>query len=275
MRIDYTIPQNWNKLTEWQLKRIGKLVHSQSKIPHRLFISMLVSILIMPKRSFLGYVKSIFLFTQVPLFVLEEYCAWIFNKDERLTKFPEKFKVDKKTLLGPAQRLSNISIEELSYADTFFFNWITEKNDDDLHRLVAVLYREEDPNAGLDDRRAPFNKLLLPENAKYTDKISLQDKLIVALAYQGCRELFAKRHPIIFPKSKDQEEKELTPEEIKKQRKAYQPFDKIIHAMAMDEVQVFGNLQQTEKANAVQFLRIYEESILIQRERERLSKKKN
>ena len=42
--------------------------------------------------------------------------------------------------------------------------------------------------------------------------------------------------------------------------------------MAMDEVQVFGNLQQTEKANAVQFLRIYEESIIRQRERERAKK---
>lgn len=272
MRVNYTIPQNWNKLSKWQLKRVGKLVHQQSKLPHRLFISMLISILIMPKRSFIGYIKSIYLFTQVPLFILEEYCSWIFDKDEHLTKFPEKFKIGKKTFIGPAQRLSNVTIEELSYADTFFFNWILEKNDLDLHRLVAVLYREEDKTAGLDDRRVPFNKLLLPNNANYTDKISMQDKLIIALAYQGCRDLFAKRYPIIFPKPKESE-KEKTPEDLKKIKKSYQPFDRIIHAMAMDEVQVFGNLQQTEKANAVQFFKIYEESIIRMRERERANKK--
>ncbi|UOX35322.1 hypothetical protein LXD69_07325 [Flavobacterium sediminilitoris] len=271
MRISYTIPQKWNDLTEWQLKRIGKLTLSKEKMPHRLFISMLISILLMPKRSLKGYIKSFYLFTQVPLLVLEEYCGFIFEEEEYLTKFPEKFKIGKTYVYGPGKRLSNITINEMSYADTFFYNWINGKKDVDLHRLAAVLYREKSPSPSPEDIRAPFNKLLLPVNADLTDKIPLADKLIIALAYQGCRQLFSKRHPIIFPKPPDEEK---TPEAAKKNKKAYQPFEKIIHAMAMDEIQVFGNLQQTEQANAAQFFKIYEESIIRQRERERLAKKK-
>lgn len=272
MRISYSIPQKWNDLTDWQLRRIGKLMHKRERVSHRFFISMLVSILLMPKRSVFGYVKSVILFWNVPLFELEAYCSFIFN--EKLTRYPAEFKIGKKKFIGPAARLANSSIDELSYADTFFFNWANENNEQDLHRLAAVLYREEDPNASLEDKRAPFNKLLLPNNAEFTDKISVPDKLIIALAYQGCRELFAERHPVIFPKPpKEEEESEFSEKQKPKKKPKYQPFSKIIQAMAMDEVQVFGTIQETEKANAAQFFKIYEESIIRQRERERAQAK--
>lgn len=272
MRIDFDIPQKWNDLTEWQVRAIGRFMFNNrnEQTESRYFKSVMISILIVPKPTLINILKSVFLLTQVPFSQLEQYADFIFDAKELMTHFPSYIKIGKwpfcKTVYGPATRLANVTIEELSYADTFYYKWTTESNPDDLHRLTAILYRPIAQEPTPEDKRKPFSALTLESNSKVTDGISLPLKFMIAHAYHGCRQNFINRHPNVFPQKKAVEGEEQKPPP---KPKAYQPFSKIIDAFAMDEVQIFGPHQSTEKVFASKFLGVYEESIKRQKEQER------
>jgi hypothetical protein len=276
VRVNYKIPQKWNDLSEFQLKMIGRFLFNNrnEQIETKYFKQLVLSILIVPKPTIKNIIKSVVLLLQVPFSELEQYAVFIFDEKELLTRFPSNIKIGRwpfrKTVFGPAPRMSNSTIEELSYADTFYYKWITEKNTDDLHRLTAILYRPTSELATPEDKRKPFSNLLLESNSIITDAISLPQKFMIAHAYYGCRENFINRHKHVFPRKitrDDQDEKK--PEKPK----PYQPFSKIIDSFAMDEVQIFGTHQQVEKILVPKFLAVYEESIIRQNQRERQNRK--
>lgn len=278
MRIDYKIPRKWNDLSEFQLKMIGRFMFNNrnEQVETKHFKQVALSILIVPKPTIKNIIKSVIVLLQVPFSELEQYTNFIFDEKELLTRFPAKIKIGRwpfcKTVFGPAPRLANSTIEELSYADTFYYKWITEKNTDDLHRLTAILYRPTRWNRpqSSEDRRIPFSNLLLESNSRITDAIPLHVKFMIAHTYYGCRENFINRHPNVFPRKKTREGEEE--EKAPAKPKPYQPFSKIIDSFAMDEIQIFGNHQQVEKVLAPKFLSVYEESIIRQKERERQNK---
>jgi hypothetical protein len=271
MRINFKIAQHWNDLSEWQIKAIGRFMFTSrnEQTETVLFKKVLLFILLLSKPNLTNIVKSVVLLLQVPFSELEQYTAFVFDQKELLTRFPNQIKIGRwpfcKKVYGPAPRLANTTIEELSYADTFYYKWMTENNPDDLHRLTAILYRpSREPT--LEDKRIPFSSLTLESNSRITDAIPLPVKFMIAHAYYGCRQNFINRNPNVFPQKKAVEgEEEKKPEKPK----PYQPFSKIIDAFAMDEVQIFGNHQQVEKVFAPKFLSIYEESIKREREKER------
>lgn len=274
MKIKFNIAQHWNDLSEWQIKAIGRFMFTSrnEQTETKLFKKVVLSVLIVPKPNLTNIVKSVILLLQVPFSELEQYTNFVFDKKELLTRFPNQLKIGRwpfrKTVYGPAPRLANTTIEELSYADTFYYKWMTDNNPDDLHRLTAILYRPTHWNKrpSVEDRRIPFSALMLENNSRITDAIPLPVKFMIAHAYYGCRQNFINRHPNVFPQKKVVEgEEEKQPEKPK----PYQPFSKIIDSFAMDEVQIFGNHQQVEKVFAPKFLSIYEESIKREREKER------
>ncbi|WP_417365892.1 hypothetical protein [Flavobacterium beibuense] len=253
MRIDIIIPEKWDDLTEWQHNRIGWILFNKL-FQGEFFKYAILMVLLTPKPTFKNAVKIFYLLSRVPLEDLLQYTDFVFDSEAILTRFRPYYKVKsgfkKVNIYGPSQRLANISILELSYADTFFYNWITEGKDIDLHRLCAVLYRP---------LNSPFSESNLVANSKLTDTIPLHQKYMIALAYQGSRTVFIKRYPHVFPKSKSQEKKP------KKGKKAYHPFTSVINAMVMDEVQPFGPLDKAEQANANKFLEIFNEMLLRQK----------
>ena len=202
---------------------------------------------------------------------IDRWSDFVFDKKELLTRFPNQIKVGRwpfrRVIYGPAPRLANVTIEELSYADTFYYKWSTENDLNDLHRLTAILYRPKADKPSQDDARKPFSTLILEANARLTDGIPLHIKFMIAHAYAGCRQNFINRNPNVFPKPPKLEEG-AEPQPLKKPR-PYQPFSKIIDSMAMDEIQVFGNHQQTEKVYASKFLAVLDESIVRNKEKER------
>lgn len=270
MRVDIYIPQKWNDLTPFQLKLIGRVLYSKTEFEKKFFRQLMSTIVYIPKVRFICFWKLFLMLREVGFDGILQDSDFIFDDNDMLTKFPESFTVKKSwfrkvKLYGPAIRLQNITINELSYADAFYFNWIQESKEDDLRRLVACLYRPADKNPKENDIRKPFDKLLLPKNSEFTDKLSLSDMYTVALAYQGSRDAFKKRYKKVFPDPPKTQEEE--PVDKKKKPIKYTPFSKIIVAMAMDEVQVFGNYKETENTNAMQFLELYNESLIRQSKR--------
>src|SRR5690606_20631971 len=142
---------------------------------------------------------------RVPLSRLIYLTDFMFDEKELHTRFPKYIKVGRwpfrKKLYGPAARMANSVIRELSYADRFYYAWETNNDPMDLHRLCAILYRPAGGN-NPDDPRAPFSPLALERNADDTDKIPLHVKFMIAHVYKGCRLLFIKRHPVVFPQRK-------------------------------------------------------------------------
>lgn len=261
INIYITIPTKWNELSPFQLRMIGRLLYSKKEFEAGFFRSILVAVLFIPEMRFIHFWRFFLVLTRASFKELHHHTDFIFDENDHLTKFPARFRVKtgwfrKRTLFGPGDRLNNISINELSYADAFYFNWMVDSKTEDLQRLVACLYRPAGTGSTKADRRDKFDKLLLPENSKLTDRIPPHEMYIVALAYQGSRELIKNRYPYVFPKKSADEKK---PPANKKPK--YTPFSKIIQSMAMDDVQVFGNLQQTEDVNANQFLEVYNETL--------------
>jgi len=273
INVPISIPQKWNDLTEWQLRMVGHFLflNRTEETEKTLFKNVLLFILAFPKPSFKNITKVIILFYYFSFRELEHHTDFIFDQEQRLTRFPEFIKVGKwpfrKKLYGPAPRLANVTINELSYADTFFYKWITESETDELHRLTAILYRPKSKRVTQDDIRVEFSNLTLEKNAEFSDQIPLHVKYMIAHCYQGCREMIIDRHPNVFPKKKVSEADDEP--QVPVTKKPYQPFSRIIDSMAMDEVQVFGNHQETEKVYAPKFLAVYEEKIKKQKELDR------
>jgi hypothetical protein len=69
-------------------------------------------------------VKSVFCYPS-PISELEQYTAFVFDQ-KNYSRFPNQIKnwslAISQTVYGPAPRLANTTIEELSYADTFIIN---------------------------------------------------------------------------------------------------------------------------------------------------------
>lgn len=257
MRIDFYPAKKFNELNEWQLSIIGKVLCSDKAIEKKSYQFLLVVVLFLEKITFKNCIKLFFLLLRVPFSQLKQYTDFIFDESDSLTNFYKKIKVGNKVLFGPSSRLSNITIQELAYADAFYYNWMTKSDPKDLQRLVACLYRPAGSTSNENDKRKSFDKLQLPKNAELTDKIPISKQYIIALAFQGTRRLFISRYKNIFPEPPEEDEENPKP----KKQQPYQSFEKLIQSMAMDEIQVFGNLQQVEKTNAVQFLEIYDELI--------------
>lgn len=274
MDIHYKVPQKWDDLSEWQVRMIGKFLFTNRNVQtEKVFMKrIMVVILLIDHPSLKIISKAVFLLSQISLVQLESYSDFIFDKAQYLTRFPNKIKVGRwpfrKTLYGPSSRLANVSIEELNYADTFYYRWMTEDKEVELHRLAAILYRPKSKKPLPYDVRTEFSSLLLEGNADVSDRIPLHIKFMIAHAYQGCREIMINRYKNVFPRKKPVEGE--TPKPTKK--KTYQPFSRIIDTMAMDEVQVFGNHQQVKKVLAPEFLAVYDELIVRQREREQNKK---
>jgi hypothetical protein len=268
MRIDYTVPQKWNDLSDWQLRMIGHFLflNHKDETDKSLFRHVFLFILFLPKPSFWNLWKLAVLLFKFSFKELEHYTDFIFDKKQLLTRFPRHIKVGRfpfrKKLYGPADRLANVTISEFSYADTFYDKWIRDGETDELHRLTAILYRPKSKTPNQEDLRTKFSSLTLGNNSKTTDHIPLHIKYMIAHCYQGCREIIVNRHPNVFPKRKIIEGQE---DSVVK-RKPYQTFSKIIDSMAMDEIQVFGTHQETENIFVPKFLQIFEAKIIKQKQ---------
>lgn len=255
MTLNFNIAKSWNELNEWQLKKIAKVMFSDSNKKTELLL--IVSYLFIQKPTFKNVFKFFRLLFQVPFSSLKTYTDFLYTETD-LTKFPKKIK----GLYGPSDRLANLTIEEFTYADLFFYNWTQKRDTDNLNRLVAVLYRPKGSKQTKHiDARKPFIKEELRLHASIVEKIPQDVKLTILMAFQGSRERMRNRYTHVF--SKGGASKQST----------YAPFTKIINSMSRGETQPFGDYYKTKKANIYDFFDVLNEDLKLQKERERKSKK--
>ena len=241
--MDITVPQNWNELTPWQLSRIALAIFQPYK-NKKLQQYALLYYLFIKKPTLKNLLKTSLLFSKVPPSTLKAYTTFLIETGD-LTIF-----INIKGLSAPQPRMTDITINEFSFADTCYYNWSQKKDPKDIDRLVAVLYRKKTKG-----KRPPFSKDQLSNYARQTAKLSLGEKFAILIAYQGSRELIIKTHKYVFVKGSE--------------KKGYEPFSKIVSNMARTNPQPFGNLYKTQKANVYDFMKMLDEQLQEQRKLEK------
>ena len=240
MTINIKIPTSWNELDNWQLKQIAKYSHSNMSgvlFDYKIFLVLLnVRWCQIYKRW-----KALKVFQNIPLQTLKEQYSWLYS-DLNLTKFIPSIKIKNKKLFAPADRLTNITVDEFAHADDLFLGWYNSQDFEYLQFLTAVLYRENN-NKG---KRITFDKTELESKAKLI-KIDKKTLLTIALSYQGSRNYLIAQFPLVFPKPKKNTKAPLN-----------SGFGKLILHLSGGK---FGTYNETKNTNIYTFLAEFEEQL--------------
>lgn len=146
---------------------------------------------------------------------------------------------------APADRITNLTVNEFAHADDLYLGWFKTKDFEYLQYLAAVLYRELDANG----KRVVFDKTELDARAQQWKKIDKPTLLAIALSYQGCRSYLTAQFPIVFPKPTPNN-KSKTPRNS--------GFGKLVLYMSGGK---FGTHNETKNTNIYTFLSEFEEQL--------------
>ena len=246
MAINLTIPTNWNSLKPNQIKNLAYLFHSGAKgiiFDYRVLFNLL-NIKWYQLLKFRNLQRAL---SAMPLKTIKNEYQWLYNA-LGLTKFVPKIKTQSRTLFAPANRITNLTIDEFAHADDLFLGWHHKKDFEYLHYLTAVLYRELTPEG----KRTPFDKNELETRAKALAKTSKKTLLAVALSYQGSRAHLSRQFPVIFPKPTESKPNQ------KRNRPSSSNFGRVVLHLSGGK---FGPHAETKQTNVYTFLTEFQEQL--------------
>ena len=246
-----TVAKSWQELNTWQLQEIAHLYLNTKPEAFEKEFPKMVFILFQKHRSILAKMKLQQLLSMVPFSELAPYGEFLLQTTN-FHIFPEI-----SGLIKPADRLSNITVKQFSFADKFFDDWEKDRTDLKLRRFVASLYRIKEE----------FDELDLSAVAKSTDNLTPKEREAIALTYLFCRIYIWNKFPVVFPKPNPDEEKVKSPKFQK--AKEYQSFDKIILGLVFSEEKPLGTKEEANATRIYEFLNVLSESILRYKEKER------
>lgn len=276
--LEFSIPTEWNKLNIYQASEILHILHTEKEF-NSLIREKLLSILFVDENPLNEDYSSNYKCMQyaelikqtTPALIEKQFkpLEFIF-KSITLTHFPPTLEVMHNgklhTFYGPATRLANITIEEFSFCDHLYYDWMTTKKKQYLDILITTLYRLKSDKNTINDIREPFSRHTLSLRSSILPKIDDKIKLVIGHAFQGSRETIIDRFPIVFPKEKF---KKTKPKVIK-----YKSFNTMITTLALGENQPLGNLHEVEQTNVIKFFEIVKESIIMTRLKNEEAKKR-
>ena len=241
MRLNLKIPESWNELTVWQLKKIAHMVHSEN---HGILFDYKVFLVLLKVRwwAFFKKWKLNKVLKETPLSVLKTHYNWFYDSLE-LTVFIPTLKATSQLWHAPADRLTNITMDEFSHAEDLYLGWSDSKDFEYLRYLAAVLYRENDDNG----KRVKFDKTELDKRTKQIKKINQKNLLAIVLSYQGSRGYLFAQYPTVFPKTKQAVKAPKT-----------SGFGKLVLHFSGGK---FGTYNETKNTNVYTFLSEFEEQL--------------
>ncbi len=195
-----TIPKSWNELTRAQLLQIADLFtrnldRTAFKIKALLKLSgMQVAMRLPREESGIWYHELILAKRRFELSDLQLQ-SYIGQLDFLLeaSQLTENRLPKLNGRIGPDKALANISWAEFETAEGYFGSFSKTKDEIQLDRLIATLYRKADRNNRADssgftgDRRETFNPHLVEKQAAHFKSLPMDKKYAVYLFYSGCR----------------------------------------------------------------------------------------
>lgn len=268
MTLNFTIPTTWNELTDRQRTKIASLIFSSKEADKGVYFALLYNLFCPNRWTLLKGWKERYRFMrlilQVPISQQLQYIEFLLA-DLKLTTFPKYVVVDGVKYYGPANRLSNISIEELNFAYKFYFDWMTTKDVPALDRLITTIYRPAKKKKR-GDIREYFNEENIMRRGNVFPKLSLDKKIAIGFAFKGSVDYMFAKYPILFPPSKTKNKESET-------KPKYQSLVPMINAMFMFENQPLGTRATVIKTNAYVFFDVAQETVIANKKREAELKK--
>ena len=234
------LPGTWNELSESNILYIGNLWQAwQMMIKDNLSLKKARGLLLLELTGFKG--KK-----------LVDLCEAFSNLDEEidfdvlsLTDFIfNDFKLNRNLVPvirlnqfdkyhGPADKLSDISIDEFSFAFSCYTQFHKTNEEHYLDKLAAVLYRPYNPHyEKTGDKKVPFNNKLVDKYEVVFSRLPDGYKNAIYLFFKGCLDFIAKKFPEVF--------------NSENKGKSGGSFNKTIIAMSGDK---FGSYDQTKVQN--------------------------
>lgn len=249
-KLTFSFPETWNKLTNKQLIKVAKLFFSKNSTV--IFDEKLFKILVNCKwYKFRLRRKIILLFKNVPLSEIKKH-YFDFYENQNLTRFISSFKLGKHKYYAPLDRLSNLTIGELSVAEDLFLgyqnnaeNKAEDYGSEYLRYLTALLYVQSNSPT-----RPKFIKENLSSQVEKLKKLKPEIVFATALSYKGCKDYISSlpKYKKIFPKVKKSKAK------TQKLKKSSSGLGDLILAMSG---KTFGDYEQTFNTNVYTFLDNY------------------
>jgi hypothetical protein len=215
--IQVEIADSWKKLTATQLLYIAAnyrtwqfmIRNGESMLVARakLFAVLILNKTALEIKEILNYLSNIDYEKQgINLLYLTDF---VFNKNEGYFNCFPKVKISWfKHLYGPADRLSNISINEFSFALKHFNAFNTTKDEKHLDLLIACLYRPKQKDwEQFGDIRKPFGPFTAEKHIKQISKLDYEQKMAIYLFFSACMELISKLYAAVFNKVEQPENK--------------------------------------------------------------------
>lgn len=253
-------------MNEYQRKKISDLVFSSKEGQKGVYFAALFYLFVPVKWNTIAGIKHTYKFWRfirlVPAREWQNYVSFVFS-DFNFNKFPKFVKVDNVKYFGPADRLANVSIDELNFAYKFYFDWITTKETGALDRLVTVLYRPARKKKR-GDVREYFDKENIMQRGTVFPKLPLEEKIAIGLAFKGSVDHMFSKYPVLFPAAKKKSEK----------KPKYQSLVPMMNAMFMYENQPLGSRKDVIKTNAYVFFDVAQETVIAAKKREAELKRK-
>ena len=149
-----------------------------------------------------------FKFTDDQVFDLLSLSDFIFKNNDLSRAVIPHFRIGLRKYYSPGNKLGNLSIEEFSYADTFYMKHKQTNEIEWLNLLIVTLYRPKTHDHRPDsvdykgDIREEFNSYILNFRSEKISKLKNKTKFAILLFYEGCRNIIIKQHPHVFTKNK-------------------------------------------------------------------------
>lgn len=210
---DLKVPASWDELNQRQLIYIGRYWESWKQLAEMgeslfkarcmLFIELSgIENRVQKKRlcTALAFVNEN---TNVNVI---SWTDFIFKRQTLTKNILPKIKIGWfKWFFGPQDKLSDIDIEEFSFAYSAYSSYMNTGVEAHLDNLVAVLYRPSSNKYHITgDIRVPFNYKMIRIYAKRIKHLDNSYKQAVLLYFIGCLEFFKKKYGSVFRRASNQ-----------------------------------------------------------------------
>lgn len=192
-RNQFSLPENYNELTEEQIIRLSHLLTAEHdtaalrlRVLHCLMGKSKVAFFLLPMDT-----KD---------FLMRNHIAWVFDANTLTEQLIPKYK----EFYGPAKEFNNLTLSEFHWCEIYYRQLATGENKEQaLNNLVAVLYRPSKPNYNNrlnpdGDTRKPFNSHVIPYYSNTISKWPEDIKQAILRYYDGCREYIAALYDKLF-----------------------------------------------------------------------------
>lgn len=210
--ITISVPQSWNELKPYQLLYIAKYWQSwMDMITQSLSLTKARAALFLElsglesrkdKKKLCFYLSCVGEDVDVNILDLTNF---IFEKLDLTANLLPKIKVGFLThFYGPKDNLSDLTLEEFSFAFNSYLQYSNFKHEADLNDLFAILYRPKNSESSYKtsgDFKVPFNVKLVDSYLPRAANVPFEYKEAVYIYFRGCIESLAAIFKPVFERS--------------------------------------------------------------------------